>query len=1138
MDDLNIQRPRPQTQPGLRLLSINIRGLESKIHNLAAMIAKYRPDIVTLQETNVHNNYSRQAIINKLKLQNTIFNYALHRHSGTVILQTSATWELKQGFTPKGGREIIAKIKNETFEYNLVAIHAPSEPHDRPKFFKELANKLYPLTDRHRTLIIGDFNITLEDRDIVGHSGKARIGRKELKDVVDDLDLQDAFRIIHPTRIDTTHRNTSWNRAARIDRLYVPSSTQIQAYSHLDETLTFTDHKGILVTIGTQNQPSRSPSWKLNDSLLATVQFKQAILDLIEFTKDAITPQSNIQTVMDTFRQSVKIIAQHFGRVRKTSIHKQITALESILLAAPKLRQTNREEYIRITKTLEELKGEIYEGAKIRTNLQTLNDKPTKKFIALETDKNNRNKISAIRTETGETTTDQTEITAAFRNYYKDLYGKEATDNDIQETYLQYVRKIRDDDRDFIDEDITMIDIRKALNEMNENSAPGPNGLTVKFYKTFFTELAPLLVKMIDRAINGEGLSKELKQSHITLLPKDSGDPLLTKNYRPISLLNIEYKLITKVLANKISPFLESVVNPDQAAAIKNRNIQNHTHLIRDIITIAHDRGDKTCILSMDQQKAFDMVSHEWLELVLSRGNFGRNFIQWIRLLYEGATSRVVVNGTLSEAFELGRGVRQGDPLSMLLYVLTLEPLLECIRQDKDITGIDDTSGNNIKLLAFADDTNFFPNTQIGIKKIITHFQNFSKCSGAKLNLDKSKGMTIGKGDKFRRIEGIKWVDKIKIFGVTFRNNRDPVDKETWGEILKETQGMIDRFSNFSTSIFGRANIINTLIQPKLLYLAHVDTPSRKTLKQYNKQVRAFLFKGTIRGIKHTTLIQEKIKGGVNLHDLETKIQSLRLKNLIKLINKQVNNPIQLYYISAHMKKHIKYTNTRPHFFGTLPPYYKHVVEIYKRHIDLITTNPKKIYNTLIATQQEPLDRQLKRLGVGNTTEDIFKDLHTNPNFSHCQRNILYRLLFSITPTSEGYAHRFGRQSYCIFCNRHQETEEHLYYTCTTLNKLKVNLIKLLRQPINTDRELYRLIFLGITTTNSGNDIRRYRQTLAQLYRDTIWEGRNEATHNRRVITENALSEHFLVKTKHYIQTKVSITTLETLSQSSSLIRT
>ena len=80
------------------------------------------------------------------------------------------------------------------------------------------------------------------------------------------------------------------------------------------------------------------------------------------------------------------------------------------------------------------------------------------------------------------------------------MYGKEPTDPDIQKTYLKYVKKISDEDRDFIDSDITMIELRKALNQMNENSAPGPNGLTVKFYKTFFTELAPLLVKMIDRA--------------------------------------------------------------------------------------------------------------------------------------------------------------------------------------------------------------------------------------------------------------------------------------------------------------------------------------------------------------------------------------------------------------------------------------------------------------------------------------------------------------------------------------------------------------------------------------------------------------------------------------------------------------
>ena len=223
------------------------------------------------------------------------------------------------------------------------------------------------------------------------------------------------------------------------------------------------------------------------------------------------------------------------------------------------------------------------------------------------------------------------------------------------------------------------------------------------------------------------------------------------------------------------------------------------------------------------------------------------------------------------------------------------------------------------------------------------------------------------------------------------------------------------------------------------------------------------------------------------------------------------------------MRQHIKFNNARPHFFGTLPPFYKHAMDTYRKHTSLVDINPNKIYSTLVAAQLEPLDRQIKRLGIGQPVGDIFKDLHTNPNFTHTQKNTFYRLLFAITPT------RYGKNQYCRLCNTHAETEEHIFYTCTYLQKLKVNLIKLLRQPINTDRELYRLIFLGITTTNSGKDIKHYRQTLAQLYRDTIWEGRVDASLNRRNLTANALSEHFLAKTKQYTQTKVSITTLEKL---------
>ena len=111
------------------------------------------------------------------------------------------------------------------------------------------------------------------------------------------------------------------------------------------------------------------------------------------------------------------------------------------------------------------------------------------------------------------------------------------------------------------------------------------------------------------------------------------------------------------------------------------------------------------------------------------------------------------------------------------------------------------------------------------------------------------------------------------------------------------------------------------------------------------------------------------------------------------------------------MRKHIKYNNNTPHFFGKLPPFYKYIVDIYRKHIDLVDINPNKIYNTLVTEQLEPLDRQLKRLGVAQPVVDIFKDLHTNPHFTHKQKNIFYRLLFSITPTG------YGPNTYCRFCN-------------------------------------------------------------------------------------------------------------------------
>ena len=127
------------------------------------------------------------------------------------------------------------------------------------------------------------------------------------------------------------------------------------------------------------------------------------------------------------------------------------------------------------------------------------------------------------------------------------------------------------------------------------------------------------------------------------------------KNYRPISLLNVEYKIITKTLVNKIMPFMESFVDPEQAAAIQDRNIQTHNHNIKDLITLAKCCKDNNCILSVDQQKAFDRVAHDWLFKVLEAANFRPKIRRWIRMFHANASSLILVDRTLPEPFVIGR---------------------------------------------------------------------------------------------------------------------------------------------------------------------------------------------------------------------------------------------------------------------------------------------------------------------------------------------------------------------------------------------------------------------------------------------------------------------------------------------------
>ena len=181
---------------------------------------------------------------------------------------------------------------------------------------------------------------------------------------------------------------------------------------------------------------------------------------------------------------------------------------------------------------------------------------------------------------------------------------------------------------------------------------------------------------------------------------------MLLKNWRPIFLLNTDYKICTKVLANRLKKVLSVILSEDQTCGVPGRSIYENLFLLRDTLDYIDHKQLSAALISLDQEKAFDRVNHGFLQRVLSRFNFGPSFRQWVNIVYTDIHSCVLNNGWLSAKIKLDRGVRQGCPLSPLLYCLVAETLGQAIRRDDSIRGIPIPGVNKqSKVSQYADDT-------------------------------------------------------------------------------------------------------------------------------------------------------------------------------------------------------------------------------------------------------------------------------------------------------------------------------------------------------------------------------------------------------------------------------------------------
>ena len=178
-----------------------------------------------------------------------------------------------------------------------------------------------------------------------------------------------------------------------------------------------------------------------------------------------------------------------------------------------------------------------------------------------------------------------------------------------------------------------------------------------------------------------------MQQTIITLIPKN-GDLKQLKYWRPISLLCNDYKILTNILAIRLKTILPQIISKEQACSIPNRTIFNNLFLIRDLITLNKEKNTNFHILQIDQEKAFDKVDHDFLIRTMKKLGFSQNFINFIQILYKNNKSYIINNGYLSSPIHLYRGLKQGCPLSLPVYVIQSEITTINTNESENIIGI------------------------------------------------------------------------------------------------------------------------------------------------------------------------------------------------------------------------------------------------------------------------------------------------------------------------------------------------------------------------------------------------------------------------------------------------------------------
>ncbi|KAK3506666.1 hypothetical protein QTP70_013172 [Hemibagrus guttatus] len=570
----------------------------------------------------------------------------------------------------------------------------------------------------------------------------------------------------------------------------------------------------------------RNTKWQKN------VALEEFFPDRKHFIHDKFFRREGAFVDVEIFRLK-KLITRYTLNVTR-DIVRSLKALEIEIVELQRLEATGDRGHIEALKSkkakMNDLLDITAQGALVRSRFKSAAemDAPSKFFFSLEQKNGQKRFIHAVRTESGDLLSESTEIRKQTVSFYSKLYSSEWSGAQVvEDSFLLGLPKLSEQAARELDRELSLEELHEALQRMENGRASGIDGLPAEFYKAFWAVIGQDVLDVLRDSIQRGELPLSCRRAVLTLLPK-KGDLTHLKNWRPVSLLCTDYKLLSKALASRLTKVMERLIHQDQTYCVPDRSIFDNVYLIRDILDVSRLLGLKTGLIFLDQEKAFDRVEHEYLWKVLETFGFNLGFVAMIRVLYCEIESVLKVNGGLCAPFRVYRGIRQGCSLSGMLYSLAIEPLLNKLRSF--LSGFNIPHANaSVYLSAYADDLVVMINTQEDVNVLAAILNDFQILSSAKVNWTKSEAILVGEwgGGQPTLPGGLAWKrGGFKYLGVYLGTNE--FLNKNWEGSVEHVKGRLSRWKRLvpKMSYRGRTLVINNLAASSLWHkLACVDPP-------------------------------------------------------------------------------------------------------------------------------------------------------------------------------------------------------------------------------------------------------------------------------------------------------------------------